>query len=180
MNDVVAEQSPKRLMRRLGEIPPETPIAELEEVFFRAIKRSSMHTARYRGHLAAAQEMLDRRVRLAYAILATSVPLFIAYGARIALGSTGFDLSRMLIPLVGIALCWVAQRVERGHFRKNGESLIMATAMEEEDDSSLIDGPGRLGAAQHTRGYGLSSVGAAATVTWLVWLAIACVEMYRM
>lgn len=179
----MAEAAPRPregLMQRIGDIPPDTSLVKLEETLFRAFKRSAMHTARYQGHLDAAKEMLERRVRLAYAILGTSVPLFIGYGARIAYGSTGFDLSRMMIPVAGIALCWVAQRVERAHYFKNGESLIMATAMEEEDDSTSTDGPGRVAAEQHTRGYGLSSVGAAATATWLVWVAIAAIEIYRM
>lgn len=173
-------ERPVRLIKRLEDIPKDTPLFAIEEALFRAEKRAQMHVARYRGHLTASKEMLDRRVRLAYAVLGTSVPLFVAYGARVALGSTGFDLSRTLIPLAGIALCYVAYRIEHAHYRKNGESLIMATAMEEEDPSTAIDGPGRLAAEQHVRGHGLSSVGAAATATWLVWVTIAGLEISRM
>lgn len=166
-----------RLVQRIEEIPKDTPLSAIEDVLYRAQKRAQMHRARYEGHLAAAEKMLGRRVRLAYAVLGTSVPLFVAYGARVALGSTGFDLSRTLIPLAGIALCYIALRVERAHYHKNGESLILATVMEEEDDSTTIDGPGRLAAEQHARGLGFSSVGAAATAVWLLWVAIAAREI---
>ncbi len=174
------ERPPVRLVTRVSEIPADTPLAEAEEMLYRAQKRAQMHSSRYRGHLKAASDMLERRVRLAYAVLGTSVPLFVAYGARFALGSASFELTRALIPLVGIALCYVAFRIERGHYRKNGESLIAATAMEEEDDSTGIDGPGRLGAEQHSRGYGFSSVGAAIAVTWLVWATAAAIEIARL
>jgi hypothetical protein len=171
---------PVRLVSQLGDIPKDTPLAQLGEVFFKEQKRALMHGFRYRGHLEMAKEMLERRVRLAYAVLGTSVPLFVGYGARIALGSTGFDITRAIIPLVGIALCYVALRIERGHYQKNGESLIAATAREEEDGSSEIDGPGRLAAEQHARGFGFSSVGAAAAATWLVWVSIAAYEIARL
>ncbi len=176
----MSQSGAARLMERLQDFGGDTSAKAFEEALRVALKSSHMHTSRYNGHLGAAKDVLNRRVRLAYAVIGTSVPLFVAYGARIALGSTGSDLSRLLIPLAGIALCYVACRVECAHYRKNGESLMKAIAMEQEDDSTGVDGPAQLAAEQHMRGYGLSSVGAAATATWLVWVAIAAVEIYRM
>lgn len=169
------------LARRLAGVPEGArELLAAEDMLFRMWSRSAMRTARFTELLRLGGQILDRRVRLAYAVLGTSITLVLGYGIRAATAAEAFDLSRILIPLFGFALGYVALRIEKAHYKKEGEYYIKAVAMEEEDDSTAVDGPAWETAQQHMEGNGLSSVGGAVAMGWIGWLIIASYEISRM
>jgi|GEM_PF-5266721 len=166
------------LKEALGKVPEGITLEAVAAAIEAAVFRGNMRVARYNGLLEAAKEMIERRVRLAYAaILGTSIPLFIAWGVRLSMTGPVFDFGRFIVLLVGFAICWTALQIENtSHYGKTGEFLINAVDMENEDTSTKILGAGRIQADQHIRGNGLSSVGAAAGFCWFWFLVMAIFE----